>query len=118
MEYFEFVCHAPSDYFKAKTAPYPTKPAGPEIGYIWTSLGPQIVKTPTILYGHAEPKQETKEKREKKEDKEKKDSKEKREIKEKKETVKEKVQVKEKEGKKGEVKERRTSTRDKRWKVK
>ncbi|XP_023025570.2 GATA zinc finger domain-containing protein 1 [Leptinotarsa decemlineata] len=38
LDCMEFVMHAPSDYYKSKTTPYP--PANPpgEPGYIWTSL--------------------------------------------------------------------------------
>ncbi|XP_041758074.1 GATA zinc finger domain-containing protein 1 isoform X2 [Coregonus clupeaformis] len=44
MEYLEFVCHAPSEYFKSRSCPYPTIPIRPEKGYIWTHIGP----TPAI----------------------------------------------------------------------
>lgn len=40
MEYLEFVCHAPSEYFKSRTSPFPTIPIRPEKGYIWTHIGP------------------------------------------------------------------------------
>lgn len=44
MEYLEFVCHAPSEYFKSRSSPFPTIPIRPEKGYIWTHIGP----TPTV----------------------------------------------------------------------
>ncbi|KAJ7396786.1 Ankyrin repeat and IBR domain-containing protein 1 [Pitangus sulphuratus] len=44
MEYLEFVCHAPSEYFKSRSSPFPTVPTRPEKGYIWTHVGP----TPAI----------------------------------------------------------------------
>ncbi|XP_056670238.1 GATA zinc finger domain-containing protein 1-like [Monodelphis domestica] len=44
MEYLEFVCHAPSEYFKSRSSPFPTVPTRPENGYIWTHVGP----TPAI----------------------------------------------------------------------
>ncbi|KAH6931505.1 hypothetical protein HPB50_024849 [Hyalomma asiaticum] len=48
LEYMEFVCHAPSEYFKARKSPYPVqKPPGPECGFIWTRIGPQIRPVPT-----------------------------------------------------------------------
>ncbi|XP_015918497.1 GATA zinc finger domain-containing protein 1 [Parasteatoda tepidariorum] len=47
LEYFEFVCHAPSEYYQAKTSPYPVVPLKPESGFIWTRLGPRIVPLPT-----------------------------------------------------------------------
>ncbi|XP_077484101.1 GATA zinc finger domain-containing protein 1 isoform X2 [Amblyomma americanum] len=48
LEYMEFVCHAPSEYFKARKSPYPMqKPPGPECGFIWTRIGPQIRPIPT-----------------------------------------------------------------------
>lgn len=40
MEYLEFVCHAPSEYFKSRSSPFPTIPTRPEKGYIWTHIGP------------------------------------------------------------------------------
>jgi hypothetical protein len=48
LEYMEFVCHAPDDYFKPK---YP-KISGfhgkqPEQGFIWTSVGPERCKVST-----------------------------------------------------------------------
>lgn len=47
LECMEFVCHAPSEYFKAKNTPYPTKSSGPESCFIWTRLGPQVQALPT-----------------------------------------------------------------------
>ena len=38
MESFEFVCHAPSEYYKLRTAPYSVDDQA-EVGYIMTSLG-------------------------------------------------------------------------------
>lgn len=40
IEYLEFVCHAPSEYFKSRSTPFPTIPIRPEKGYIWTHIGP------------------------------------------------------------------------------
>uniref|UniRef100_A0AAY5EVJ8 GATA zinc finger domain-containing protein 1 n=1 Tax=Electrophorus electricus TaxID=8005 RepID=A0AAY5EVJ8_ELEEL len=40
MEFLEFVCHAPSEYFKSRSCPFPTIPIRPEKGYIWTHIGP------------------------------------------------------------------------------
>lgn len=39
LEYLEFVCHAPSEYFKSRSSPFPTIPIRPEKGYIWTHIG-------------------------------------------------------------------------------
>ncbi|XP_072431869.1 GATA zinc finger domain-containing protein 1 [Chiloscyllium punctatum] len=44
MEHFEFICHAPSEYFKSRSTPFPVIPTKPEKGYIWTRVGP----TPAI----------------------------------------------------------------------
>ncbi|XP_042333350.1 GATA zinc finger domain-containing protein 1 [Sceloporus undulatus] len=44
IDYLEFVCHAPSEYFKSRSSPFPTIPTRPEKGYIWTHVGP----TPAI----------------------------------------------------------------------
>ncbi|KAJ1101008.1 hypothetical protein NDU88_006083 [Pleurodeles waltl] len=40
IEYLEFVCHAPSEYFKSRSSPFPTIPTRPEKGYVWTRIGP------------------------------------------------------------------------------
>lgn len=40
MDYLEFVCHAPSEYFKSRSSPFPTIPLCPEKGFIWTHIGP------------------------------------------------------------------------------
>ncbi|VDI65369.1 Hypothetical predicted protein [Mytilus galloprovincialis] len=37
MEYMEFVCHAPSEYFKCSSGPYPTVSQKPDLCYIWTT---------------------------------------------------------------------------------
>ncbi|CAN7981033.1 unnamed protein product [Ixodes pacificus] len=48
LECMEFVCHAPSEYFKSRNSPYPKQtPEGPQCGFIWTRLGPQIRPVPT-----------------------------------------------------------------------
>ena len=44
LEYFEFVCHAPSDYYKSRSAPYSTYPTEPETCFVWGRVGqPQII---------------------------------------------------------------------------
>ncbi|KAK3702233.1 hypothetical protein RRG08_007629 [Elysia crispata] len=48
MDFMEFVCHAPSDYLRARDAPYKTVSHEPNLCYIWTSIGPKITVTPTI----------------------------------------------------------------------
>lgn len=48
MEYMEFVCHAPSDYFLAKNTPYPTRPKETDLCFIWTSVGPEIRMVPSV----------------------------------------------------------------------
>ncbi|KAF8787914.1 GATA zinc finger domain-containing protein 1-like [Argiope bruennichi] len=47
LECFEFVCHAPSEYYYAKDSPYPVVPEKPDSGYVWTRVGPRIVPLPT-----------------------------------------------------------------------
>ncbi|XP_074653048.1 GATA zinc finger domain-containing protein 1-like [Tubulanus polymorphus] len=47
LEFMEFVCHAPSEYFKAKLGPFPTIPNQPELCYIWTTFGSCIRTIPT-----------------------------------------------------------------------
>lgn len=46
MEYIEFVCHAPSDYYKCRTGPYLTISREPELCYIWTTMGEKITPIP------------------------------------------------------------------------
>lgn len=48
MEYMDFVCHAPSDYFHAKNAPYPLIKTEPELCFIWTGIGPEIRAAPSV----------------------------------------------------------------------
>lgn len=48
MEYLEFVCHAPSDYYQAPNAPYPTVSTKPDLCYIWTSVGSVIKPAPSF----------------------------------------------------------------------
>ncbi|CAH1774793.1 unnamed protein product, partial [Owenia fusiformis] len=47
MDYLDFVCHAPSDYYKSRGTPFSTIPLKPELAFIWTSIGPQINTLPT-----------------------------------------------------------------------
>ncbi|XP_061168581.1 GATA zinc finger domain-containing protein 1-like [Saccostrea echinata] len=47
MEYIEFVCHAPSDYYKCRTGPYLTISREPELCYIWTTIGEKITPVPS-----------------------------------------------------------------------
>lgn len=42
LECMQFICHAPSDYYLNRSAPYPTLNEKPERGFIWTNLGGQI----------------------------------------------------------------------------
>ncbi|XP_068231572.1 GATA zinc finger domain-containing protein 1 [Palaemon carinicauda] len=42
LEYMEFECHAPSDYFKDRTSPYSTITYRPQSCFVWSRLGPQI----------------------------------------------------------------------------
>ena len=53
MECFEFVCRAPSDYFRSYTSPYETKSTKPDLGYVWTTIGEQIMPPPSDdeIYG-------------------------------------------------------------------
>ncbi len=45
LDCMQFVCHAPSDYYKSRFSPYPTLNMKVESGFVWTRFGPQIVKT-------------------------------------------------------------------------
>ena len=47
MNAFEFVCHAPSNYYKDKSTPYPTKSTKPDLAYISTMFGPEIRPVPS-----------------------------------------------------------------------
>ena len=47
MDSFEFVCHAPSEYYKYRNTPYTIKEEGPEIAFISTTMGAQIRKLPS-----------------------------------------------------------------------
>ena len=85
MDCFEFVCHAPSEYFRSKSTPYPTQSRKPEIGYISAPLEPPVItKVPSQdeIYGlteerllHVTGRKERKKDKAKVEKKEKKDTK-------------------------------------------
>ena len=58
MEVFEFVCHAPSEYYKKVNAPFKVQSETPELGFIWTNMGqPEIIPVPTQaeLFGMKDP---------------------------------------------------------------
>lgn len=42
----EFVCHAPSDYYKLTASPYPLLEPGVnrQTGFVWSRLGPVLVR--------------------------------------------------------------------------
>ncbi|KAK0058665.1 GATA zinc finger domain-containing protein 1 [Biomphalaria pfeifferi] len=48
LDFMEFVCHAPSDYFRSRDSPYKTFDPEPKLCYIWTSIGPRITTVPSI----------------------------------------------------------------------
>lgn len=47
MDAYGFVCHAPSEYYRARREPYTTLPSKPELSYIWTNIGPEIRPVPS-----------------------------------------------------------------------
>lgn len=53
LEYMEFVCHAPSNYYKCLREPYPCINTGPELSYIWSTLRPciRIVPSKDEIFG-------------------------------------------------------------------
>ena len=53
----EFVCHAPSDYYKCRHGPFPTIDRNPELCYIWTNVGEQIQLVPSSdeIFGLKDP---------------------------------------------------------------
>jgi len=46
MSCFQFVMHAPSNYFYDRSSPFQTIPKTPELGFISTHLGPEIRHLP------------------------------------------------------------------------
>lgn len=46
LDCFEFVCHAPNEYYQMKSTHYPEVREKPVCGYAWTSKGPRIVSLP------------------------------------------------------------------------
>ena len=48
LDFMEFVCHAPSDYFRAHNAPYHTVSSHHNLCYVWTSIGSQVQPTPVF----------------------------------------------------------------------
>ncbi|KAK3106478.1 hypothetical protein FSP39_020731 [Pinctada imbricata] len=57
LEFMEFVCHAPSDYYKCRFGPFPTIDQSPELCYIWTNVGEQIQLVPSSdeIFGLKDP---------------------------------------------------------------
>ena len=47
MECFEFVCHAPSEYYKCINSPFGVKHEGPDMAYVSTTMGAQIRRLPS-----------------------------------------------------------------------
>ena len=48
MDFMDFVCHAPSNYFHARNTPYPVLHKDQDLCFVWTSLGPEIRATPSL----------------------------------------------------------------------
>ncbi|XP_041371846.1 GATA zinc finger domain-containing protein 1-like [Gigantopelta aegis] len=48
LDFMEFVCHAPSDYFRAYHAPYHTVTSDHSLCYVWTSMGSQVQPVPAF----------------------------------------------------------------------
>ncbi|XP_061902130.1 GATA zinc finger domain-containing protein 1-like [Entelurus aequoreus] len=53
MEYLDFVCHAPSEYFRSRSSPFPTLACRAERGYIWTHITPSPGSTPVLALKEA-----------------------------------------------------------------
>ncbi|XP_071941459.1 GATA zinc finger domain-containing protein 1-like [Antedon mediterranea] len=53
LEYMEFVCHCPSDYFKLIDTPYPVIPPRNDTNFIWTNIGPKQLPTTSQIFGSA-----------------------------------------------------------------
>ncbi|XP_014775127.1 GATA zinc finger domain-containing protein 1 [Octopus bimaculoides] len=47
LEFMEFVCHAPSDYYKCFKQPYPCRTNTPELSYVWSPFQPCIRIVPS-----------------------------------------------------------------------
>ena len=48
IDFFNFVCHAPSEYYRAKNSPYPIcNKNRPDLGYISTAIGGEIARVPS-----------------------------------------------------------------------
>ncbi|XP_033121356.1 GATA zinc finger domain-containing protein 1-like [Anneissia japonica] len=51
LEYMEFVCHCPSEYFKQKDSPYPVIPPRNDKNFVWTTIGPKQLPTANQIFG-------------------------------------------------------------------
>ncbi|CAI9735015.1 zinc finger domain-containing 1-like [Octopus vulgaris] len=53
LEFMEFVCHAPSDYYKCFKQPYPCMTNTPELSYVWSPFQPciRIVPSKDEIFG-------------------------------------------------------------------
>ncbi|XP_022081924.1 GATA zinc finger domain-containing protein 1-like [Acanthaster planci] len=51
LEYLEFVCHAPSEYYRSRTTPLPVDSLREEKGFIWSSVMPQRPPSTAAIFG-------------------------------------------------------------------
>ncbi|XP_035658146.1 GATA zinc finger domain-containing protein 1-like [Branchiostoma floridae] len=51
MDCVEFVCHAPSEYFKTKKSPHPTIPSRPETNYVSACVAPKQPPSTAEIFG-------------------------------------------------------------------
>eukprot|EP00057_Strongylocentrotus_purpuratus_P034717 XP_796303.1 PREDICTED: GATA zinc finger domain-containing protein 1-like [Strongylocentrotus purpuratus] len=51
LEFMEFVCHAPSDYYRLVKSPYPVVPVRGERGFVWSSVLPSSKPSTTNVFG-------------------------------------------------------------------
>nr|XP_054751123.1 GATA zinc finger domain-containing protein 1-like [Lytechinus pictus] len=53
LEFMEFVCHAPADYYRLVKSPYPVVPIKEEPGFVWSSVLPGSKPTTANVFGES-----------------------------------------------------------------
>ncbi|XP_038077434.1 GATA zinc finger domain-containing protein 1-like [Patiria miniata] len=51
LEYLEFVCHTPSEYYRSRTTPLPVDSLREEKGFVWSSVIPQRPPSTAAIFG-------------------------------------------------------------------
>ena len=51
LDFMEFVCHAPSEYYKALNSPYPVIPSKEQSNFMWSTIIPNKTPSTSQIFG-------------------------------------------------------------------